>query len=92
MSTSTRPARVRSVEPLEGFTLRLVFDDGTVCELDLESELWGPVFEPLRNDPALFRQVRVDPELGTIVWPNGADFDPDTLHADAVAVASRQVR
>lgn len=86
---STRPARVRSVEPLERFTLRLVFDDETVCELDLEGELWGPMFEPLRNDPTLFRQVRVDPELGTIVWPNGADFDPDVLHADAAAVAQR---
>jgi hypothetical protein len=40
------------------------------------------VFEPLRQDQQLFRQVRVDPELGTIVWPNGADMDPDVLHGD----------
>ncbi len=51
-----------------------------VCELDLEVELWGPVFEPLRQDPRLFRTVRVDAGLGTIVWPNGADLDPDVLH------------
>ena len=63
--------------------LRLVFDDGTMREIDLEAELWGPVFEPLRHDSELFRQVRVDEELGTIVWPNGADMDPDVLHGDA---------
>jgi len=83
MSTRTRTARIRSVEPLAGFVLRLSFDDGTVREVDLEAELWGPVFEPLRDDLELFRQVRVDEELGTIVWPNGADLDPDVLHGDA---------
>lgn len=82
MSTKTSIARIRSVQPLEGFVLRLSFDDGTEREVDLEGELWGPVFEPLRKDPELFRQVRVDEELGTIVWPNGADMDPDVLHGD----------
>lgn len=82
MSTRTRIVRIRSVEPLEGFVLRLAFDDDTVREIDLEPELWGPVFEPLR-DTQLFRQVRVDEELGTIVWPNGADLDPDVLHGEA---------
>jgi hypothetical protein len=79
---TTQTARIRSVEPLDGFVVRLVFDDGTEREIDLESELWGPVFEPLREDRKLFRQVRVDEELGTIVWPNGADMDPDVLHGD----------
>jgi uncharacterized protein DUF2442 len=82
MSTRTRTVRIRSVEPLQGYALRLGFDDGTTREVDLEDELWGPVFEPLRQDPQLFRQVRVDEELGTIVWPNGADMDPDVLHGD----------
>ena len=41
------------------------------------------MFEPLREDPKLFRQVRVDDELGTIVWPNGADMDPDVLRGEA---------
>jgi Protein of unknown function (DUF2442) len=82
MSTRTRTARIRTVEPREGFVLRIGFDDGTVREIDLETELWGPVFEPLRHNPMLFRQVRVDEELGTIVWPNGADMDPDVLHGD----------
>jgi hypothetical protein len=48
--------------------------------LDLEPYLRGPIFEPIRGDPAFFRTVRVDPELGTIVWPNGADIDPDVLY------------
>lgn len=80
MSTQTKTARIHSVEPLEDFVLRLRFDDGTVREIDLADELWGPVFEPLREDPQLFSQVRVDDELGTIVWPNGADMDPDVLY------------
>jgi hypothetical protein len=87
MSTRTRTARIRSVEALQGFVLRVGFDDGTVREVDLEAELWGPVFEPLREDPQLFRQVRVDEDLGTIVWPNGADMDPDVLHGDARPVS-----
>ena len=74
--------RVRAVEPLDGFVLRLAFTDGTTRVVDLGPELWGPVFEPLREDPDLFRQVRVDEELGTIVWPNGADMDPDVLRGD----------
>ena len=82
MSTRTRTARITSVTTLEGFVLRLEFDDGKIREVDLEDELWGPVFEPLRQDPGLFRQVQVDAELGTIVWPNGADMDPDVLHGD----------
>ena len=64
------------------YRIWLRFADGSEGEIDLESELWGPMFEPLRADPELFRQVRVDKELGTIVWPNGADMDPDVLHGD----------
>jgi Protein of unknown function (DUF2442) len=88
MSTRTRTARICAVEPLDGFALRLGFDDGTTREVDLADELWGPVFEPLHNDPQLFRKVRVDRELGTIVWPNGADLDPDVLHGDLPSAAS----
>lgn len=89
---STHAARITSVEPLQGFVLKLSFDDGTEREVDLENELWGPVFEPLRTNPDLFRQVQVDRELGTIVWPNGADMDPDVLHGDfeATAMATSQ--
>jgi hypothetical protein len=70
---------VTEVEPLADYTLRLTFDDGSERVVDLGDELWGPMGEPLR-DPAVFRQVRVDPELRTVVWPNGFDLDPDVLH------------
>ncbi len=46
----------------------------------VEPFLRGPIFEPLRRDAKLFRSVRVDEELGTIVWENGADMDPDVLY------------
>jgi hypothetical protein len=73
--------RIASVEPLEGFRLRLTFTDGLVHEVDLSDDLWGQMAEPLQ-DPDYFRQVRVDTELGTVVWPNGYDLDPDVLHGD----------
>jgi hypothetical protein len=69
---------VRSVEPLDGFRVRLSFEDGTQRDEDLAIYLLGPVFEPIRNDPTMFRSVRV--EGGTIAWPNGADIDPDVLY------------
>ena len=72
--------RVQAVTPLEGFRVRLVFTDGSERVVDLEPYLRGPIFAPLAAGPDLFRQVTVDPRLGTIVWPNGADFDPATLH------------
>jgi hypothetical protein len=71
--------RIRGVEALDGFRVRLSLTDGGVREIDLCPYLNGPVFEPVRTDPAFFRSVQVDPELGTIVWPNGADLDPDVL-------------
>jgi hypothetical protein len=73
---------VTGVEPLEDYRLKLTFADGTSGEVDLSAELWGEVFEPLR-DPAVFREVRVDEEMGTVVWPNGADMAPETLYAEA---------
>ncbi len=75
---------VVEVSVIEGFTVHLVFDDGSVRTVDLEPLLRGPMFAPLKTDPALFAQVAVDPDLGTIVWPNGADMDADVLHGDEV--------
>jgi Protein of unknown function (DUF2442) len=84
---------VTAVEPLVEYTLRLTFDDGTERVVDLADELWGPMGEPLR-DQTYFRQVRVDPELRTVVWPNGFDLDPDVLHGrrshDLAPAATRQ--
>lgn len=71
---------VTRVEVLEPYRLRLEFDDGTSGEVDIAQLVtFQGVFEPLR-DPGAFRLVRVDEELGTIVWPNGADIDPFVLH------------
>jgi hypothetical protein len=72
--------RIRAADPLEAFRVRLTFSDGSERVVDLEPYLHGPIFEPLRADPRLFRSVRVDAEVGTIVWPNGADIDPDVLY------------
>ncbi|MCL4839053.1 MAG: DUF2442 domain-containing protein [Thermoanaerobaculia bacterium] len=72
--------KVVAVRLLSGYTLHLRFADGTEGDLDLAGELWGPVFEPLK-DPARFAEVRVHPELHTLVWPNGADFAPEFLYA-----------
>jgi integrase len=81
------------VVPLADYTLRLTFDDSSERVVDLADELWGAMGEPLR-DSAYFRQVHVDPELRTIVWPNGFDLDPDVLHGhrshDLAPAATRQ--
>lgn len=69
-----------------GYVIWLRFRDGTAGEVDLSRELWGEVFEPLR-DPAYFGTFTVDPEGHTLVWPNGADFAPEFLH-DAVRVTT----
>ena len=71
--------RVIEAQYVSAFVLRLRFDDGTEGEVDLEKEIWGPVFEPLR-DPAYFRRFSVHPELQTVVWENGADFSPEFLY------------
>jgi hypothetical protein len=82
------PYDIVAVELLGGFRLRLSFADGLVTDIDLSSRLdgGGPMFAPLK-DSEFFAQVRVDEELGTIVWPNGADLAPDALYAQAVAAA-----
>jgi len=77
---------VTSVEVLDGYRLRLVFENGTTGNVDLTDELLGAVFAPLK-DRSLFAQVSVDDAGGTIVWPNGADFAPEWLYE---VVASQQ--
>ncbi len=70
--------RVHSVEPLRGFIVLFTFDDGLKKEIDLEPYLRGPIFEPIRTDPARFRAMKI--EGGTVAWDNGADIDPDVLY------------
>lgn len=77
--------RVSSVRPLAGLSVELGFTDGLVAAIDLGPYLRGPVFARVREEPAVFRAVRVDEQLGTIVWPDGADMDPDVLYARARA-------
>jgi len=72
---------VVAVRPLDGYRLHLSFEDGVAGVIDLATHLrFRGVFEPLR-DPKYFQQARVDPELGTVVWTNGADLDPDVLYS-----------
>ncbi len=79
MTTMHPIYRVRSCEVVGPYTLRVSFDDATQQVIDFEPVLAGDLFRALR-DPELFRQVRIDPEVHTLIWPNGADFDPATLH------------
>jgi len=71
--------RVRSFTIEAPYTLRVRFDDCTEQVIDFQPVLRGELYRPLR-DLAVFNQVRVDPEVHTLTWPNGADFDPATLH------------
>jgi len=71
--------RVLSFERVGAHTLRVEFDDGSTQTIDFSPVLAGELYGPLQN-PELFGQVRLDPEVHTLVWPNGADFDPATLH------------
>jgi hypothetical protein len=71
--------RVTDCKIIAPYTLLVAFDDNTEQLINFEPVLTGQVLSSLR-DLALFNQVRIDPEIHTLVWPNGADFDPATLH------------
>jgi hypothetical protein len=86
--------RVRSFQFVAPYTLSVQFDDQTEQVINFEPVMAGELYRPLR-DLALFNQVQIDPEVHTLVWPNGADFDPATLHewpkqAEALATRARQ--
>jgi hypothetical protein len=78
--------RVVEVSALDGYRLWVRFHDGIAGTVELADELWGPMFEPLK-DVTLFAQASVDPELETVKWPNGADLAPEFLYAAARATA-----
>lgn len=71
--------RVKKARHVRDYVIEFTFTDGSVREIDLDRYLWGPVFERVRNLD-YFRKFKVDRESGTIVWPNGADIDPDVLY------------
>lgn len=73
------------VEPLHDHHVRVEFSDGVLKEVDLSGELYGEIFEPLHH-VELFSQVAVNPETGTIEWPNGADFAPEFLYQSGTEV------
>lgn len=86
--------KVDSFTIISDYTLRVMFDDGTHQEIDFEPVLSGTLLGPLHN-LELFNQVQIDPEVRTLVWPNGADFDPATLHdwpAYAAELAARAAK
>ena len=78
--------RIVEARYVDSYTIWLRFNDGVEGEVDLKDELWGPVFEPLK-DVNRFRRFTVHPELHTIVWDNGADFSPEFLHTSIRATA-----
>jgi hypothetical protein len=84
---------VTEAEVIGDHRLRLTFEDGLVGDIDFTGRDWRRVFEPLA-DQAFFAQVRVDPEIGTVIWPKGVDMAPETLYEEAlehqVSQASRK--
>jgi hypothetical protein len=81
MATMRSTPLLTEAKPLDGYTVRVRFEDGTSGEVDLAYLAdYGGVFEPLR-DLGFFRRLRADREAGTIVWPNEADIAPETLYA-----------
>lgn len=71
--------RVQHFEIVGAYSLALRFEDGTEQHIDFRPVLEGEVFGPLQ-DLCVFNTVQLDPTFGTLQWPNGADFDPETLH------------
>ena len=74
--------RVKSVKPETGYRLRIEFEDGVHGTVDLSTDLYGPMFEPLREAQVL-EQVGID-EYGVVCWPNGADLAPEVLYEELV--------
>jgi hypothetical protein len=71
--------RIAEMKYISDYRIWLKFDDGSQGEVDLEAELWGDIFEPLK-EKGVFKQARLDTELNTITWDNGADFSPEFLY------------
>lgn len=75
-------SKVASVTALDDYQLDVTFADGIRGIVSLKDQLYGPMFEPLK-EVLYFKQVRID-EFGVICWPNGADLAPDALYDELV--------
>jgi hypothetical protein len=71
--------RVVEIKTLDDYKLWVRFQDGKSGSVDLSGELWGPMFEPLK-DKKFFGKAEIHPELATVTWPNGADLAPEFLY------------
>ncbi len=80
--------KLETAEYVGRYTLHLKFSDGAEGDLDLQDELWGEVFEPLK-DLDFFQRFHVDRELNTITWPSGADLAPEFLYEQVAGRAGR---
>lgn len=78
---------VKEAKYLHDYVIWLRFNNGAEGEIDLKDELWGEVFEPL-NNMEIFKSFKVDPELETIVWENGADLAPEFLYENMKILVS----
>jgi hypothetical protein len=86
--------QVTDFKIIKSYLLEVNFNDGTQQIIDFEPVLFGEIWGPLR-DETFFNQVTIDPVAKTLVWPNGADFDPETLrnwpdYADALANRAKE--
>ncbi len=79
--------KLESAKHVEGHTIHVRFTDGTEADIDLKAEIWGEVFEPLKNVD-VFRQFKLDEELNTVTWPSGADLAPEFLYEKAAHQAA----
>lgn len=77
--------RIVEARYVDGYTIHLRFADGCEGDIDFSQELFGPMFEPLK-EIEVFRQFSLHPELHTLTWPNGADLAPEFLR-EAIKVA-----
>jgi len=78
--------RVETAEYLRDYTIHIRFGDGSEGDVDLGPELYGELFEPLK-DLAAFREFAVHPEFRTFCWPNGADLAPELLYEKVQVLA-----
>ncbi|MCU0857324.1 MAG: DUF2442 domain-containing protein [Pontiellaceae bacterium] len=79
MNWTHKIIKVKGFEKIAPFVLRVFFGDASEKTIDFRPVLKGAIFGPL-TDEKLFDTVRLDPEIHTLVWANGADFDPATLY------------